>query len=110
MPMVQGANGFSVIDTGNVPAVQDIALMDANESFGQLLLKGFQCLEGSYDISVPHMEIGTVVVRFKIKDFPGVQIPIIIIGFKAQGRGQILLWMFFSQTKDGLSDIKFIMW
>lgn len=108
MSVVQGTDRFSIVDSGDVPAVEDIALVDTDKSFGQLFLKGFKGLEGRDDISVPHIKIGAVVVRFEVKDFPGVQIPIIIIGLQAQGSGYIVLWMLFSQAEDGLSHVKFV--
>ena len=81
MPMAQSADGLTIIDTGYIPAVQYVALVDTDKGFGKLVLERFQCFESTDDIAVPHEKVRGVVVGLEIQDVLGVQVPIIIVGF-----------------------------
>lgn len=81
MGMAQSADGFSIVDAGDIPTVEDVALVDSDKSFGKLVLKRFEGFEGTDDIAVLHEEIRGVVVGFEVEDILGVQIPVIIVGF-----------------------------
>ena len=70
--------------------------MHSDEILWKFSLEGFQGFKGTDHCAILHVEIRGVVVGFKIKDVFGIQIPIVLIRFKANGRWSILFWIQFS--------------